>query len=347
MERNSDRCGPGRVVAYRLAMGSRAAVTFLGLLASAILAACSSSGGDSPAAPATPDRREGFTFAVIGDYPYVPEDVPKFDRLIEAVNAEGPALVLHVGDLGSKVCTDAALNTSLAAIGRFTMPVVYTPGDNEWTDCHESGVEPVQRLSRVRQLFFPSEQSLGGRTVTVTRQSPEYPENSRLSFGDVTFVAVHQVGSSNGLGRTAESDAEAVARSAAGQAWIRAGFESAVSGGSKGIVVFFQADPNFDLYRLGVRNAHTEFVRTLEREAILYRRPVLLVHGDTHVFRVDKALVASGDGKLIENVTRLENFGEREVHWSRVTVDPTGPELFTFSPGIVAGNVVQHPAPPR
>ena len=335
------------MVAYRLLMGRRAAVTFVGLLASTILAACSSGSGESPAGPTVPDRRDGFTFAVIGDYPYVPEDVPKFDRLIEAVNAEGPALVLHVGDLGSKVCTDEALNTSLAAMGRFTMPVVYTPGDNEWTDCHESGVDPLPRLSRVRQLFFPSDQSLGRRTVAVTRQSAEYPENSRLSFGDVTFVAVHQVGSSNGVGRTPESDAEASARSAAGQAWIRAGFESTVSGGSKGIVVFFQADPNFDLYRLGVRNAHTDFLRTLEREAIAYRRPVLLIHGDTHVFRVDKALFASGDGKPIENVTRLENFGARDVHWSRVTVDPTGPELFTFSPGIVAGNVVPRPAPPR
>ena len=328
-------------------MGRRTVVTYVALLAATMLAACSSGSDDSAPAPAAPERGDRFTFAVIGDYPYTPEDVPKFDRLIEAVNAEAPALVLHVGDLGSKVCTDAALNTSLGAIGRFTMPVVYTPGDNEWTDCHESGVDPLQRLSRLRQLFFATDQSLGRRTVTVTRQSAEYPENSRLSFGGVTLVAVHQVGSSNGVGRTPESDAEAAARSAAGMAWIRAGFEAAVSGGSKGIVIFFQADPNFDLYRVGVRNAHTELLRTLEREAIQYQRPVLLVHGDTHVFRVDKALVGSGDGRPIENVTRLENFGEREVHWSRVTVDPNGPELFTFSPGIVAGNVAQHPLPPR
>ena len=318
------------------------------MVAAAAMAACSSGGGDAAdSAPAGADAGGRFQFAVIGDYPYTPEDVPKFDRLIDAINAEAPALVLHVGDLSSKACTDAALNTSLAAIGRLAMPVVYTPGDNEWTDCHESGVDPLERLGRVRALFFPSDQSLGRRTLTVTRQSADYPENSRFSSGDVTFVGVHQVGSSNGSGRTPESDAEAAARSAAGQAWVRAGFESAVASGSKGIVVFFQADPNFDLYRLGIRSAHTDFVRTLEREAILYRRPVLLVHGDTHVFRVDKALVGSADGKPIENVTRLENFGGREVHWSRVTVDPSGPELFTFSPGIVAANVVQHQAPPR
>jgi hypothetical protein len=320
----------------------------LGLAAAIALAACSSDGdgggaGAGAAAPAPAGER--FQFAVIGDYPYTPEDVPKFDRLIDAINAEAPALVLHLGDISNVACTDAALNTSLAALGRFAMPVVYTPGDNEWTDCQGAGADPLQRLARVRQLFFPSDQSLGRRTVTVTRQSAEYPENARFSFGDVTFVAVHQVGSANGTGRSPEGDAEAAARADAGAAWIRAGFESAA--GRKGIVVFFQADPNFDLYRLGVRNVHTPFLRNLEREAIQYGKPVLLVHGDTHVFRVDKALVASGDGRPIENVTRLENFGEREVHWSRVAVDPAGPELFVITPGIVPANVVAHPVPPR
>ena len=318
----------------------------LGVAAAIALAACSSDGGDGATArQPSPPAGDRFQFAVIGDYPYTPEDVPKFDRLIDAINAEAPALVLHVGDISNVACTDGALNTSLAALGRFAMPVVYTPGDNEWTDSQGAGADPLQRLSRVRQLFFPSDQSLGRRTLTLTRQSSEYPENSRFAFGEVTFVAVHQVGSSNGTGRSPDGDAEAAARSDAGAAWIRAGFEAAA--GSKGIVVFFQADPNFDLYRVGVRNAHTPLLRTIEREAIQYGRPVLLVHGDTHVFRVDKALVSSGDGKPIENVTRLENFGEREVHWSRVTVDPNGPELFTFSPGLVAGNAAQHPVPPR
>jgi hypothetical protein len=316
----------------------------LGLVAALALAACSSD-GEGAAAPAPAGDR--FEFAVIGDYPYLPEDVPKFDRLIDAINAEAPALVLHLGDISNVACTDAALNTTLAALGRFAMPVVYTPGDNEWTDCAGAGADPLQRLARVRQLFFPTDASLGRRTLTVTRQSAEYPENSRFSFGGVTFVAVHQVGSNNGTGRNPEGDAEAAARADAGTAWVRAGFESAVSAGSKGIVVFFQADPNFDLYRLGVRNVHTALLRTIEREAIQYAKPVLLVHGDTHVFRVDKALVGSGDGKPIENVTRLENFGEHEVHWSRVTVDPAGPELFVITPGIVAGNVVSHPVPPR
>ena len=309
----------------------------MAVVAAVALVACSTS---PAAAPGAPVGAGSFEFGVIGDYPYTPDQVPQFDRLVQDVNAHHPAFVLHVGDVGAQPCTDAALSTSLGAIGRLAMPVIYTPGDNEWTDCHQSGNDPVARLARVRQLFFPTDQSLGQKTLTVVRQSADYPENSRFAFGGVTFVAVHEVGSGNGAGRTPEADAEAAARQAAGLAWVKAGFDAATSSASKGIVLFFQADPNFDLYGLGVRNAHTELLRALARESVQFKRPVLLVHGDTHVFRVDKALVDPGDRRPIDNVTRLENFGSPDVHWSRVTVDPTTPELFTFAPMIVAANVI-------
>jgi len=41
---------------------------------------------------------------------------------------------------------------------RFRDPVVYTPGDNEWTDCHKkkefSSGAPLNELAAVRGLFF-------------------------------------------------------------------------------------------------------------------------------------------------------------------------------------------------
>ena len=338
-------------------MRTRRATACLRLLAAVALglalAACSAGGSDDDGSAAEPGGSHAgtsqgttFTFGVIGDYPYSPDQNAQFDRLIEAVNGEQPAFVLHLGDIGAQVCTDDAVTARLALLRRFTMPVIYTPGDNEWADCHEAAADPLQRLSRLRQLAFPSDQSLGERTLTVARQGADFPENARFQFGGVTFVSVHQVGSKNGTGRDAAGDAEVQARVAANLAWVGAGFEAATSTASKGIVVFFQADPNFDLYGVGVRNAHTDLLRTLEREAVLYRRPVLLVHGDTHVFRVDKALLGSADRRPIENVTRLENFGSPDVHWSRVTVDASRPDLFSFSPAIVGANLVEH-TPPR
>ena len=90
-------------------------------------------------------------------------------------------------------------------------PLIYTPGDNEWTDCHDAqgtkGGNPLERLARLRSLFFADEQSLGRRKVTLTRQSrssdpvfAKYRENVRWDHGGVTFVTIHVVGSNNGLG---------------------------------------------------------------------------------------------------------------------------------------------------
>jgi predicted phosphodiesterase len=319
------------------------------MVAALALAGCSggSGGGKADAAGSGSQAPAAgrFNFGVIGDYPYTADQVPKFDRLIESLNEEKPDFVLHVGDLGSQPCDDNALNQALGKLNTISVPVVYTPGDNEWTDCHEVGAEPRERLARIRQLFFANRQSLGAKTLTVTRQA-DYPENSRFDFGGVTFVAVHEVGSNNGMGRTPEYDAEASTRSVAGQNWVAAGFLAAKEGGSKAVVVFFQADPNFDLYAEGVGTGHTDLLRTIERESILFKRHVLLIHGDSHIFRVDKPLVGNSDKRTIENVTRLENFGSPNVHWSRVTVDTSKPDVFTFNAQIVGANVLEH-TPPR
>jgi len=225
----------------------------------AVLAACSGDGGPEQPAPG-----QAFEFGVIGDFPYTTEEARKFDRLVEDMNAEPLAFTLHVGDIGAQACTDDHLRDTRAAFERFAAPLVYTPGDNEWTDCHQSGIDPLARLARVREELASEARSFGGRTLDLDRQSPAYPENSRFSFGEVTFVAVHQVGSNDGLGRTPEGDAEHRARATANQAWLQAGFEAATAARSRGVVVFVQANPDFERYTVAVDTGHTAFLRALE-----------------------------------------------------------------------------------
>ena len=310
-------------------------------LVAAALAACSGGGDGGGPAPAA---GSGFEFGVIGDFPYTAEQRPMFDRLIEDMNAEPLAFALHVGDIGASACTDTHLRDTRAAFDRFAEPLVYTPGDNEWTDCHQSGHDPLARLGRVREELASEPRSHGRRTLALERQLPGYPENSRFSFGDVTFIGVHQVGSNDGLGRTPEGDAEHRARAEANQGWLRAGFESATTAGSKGVVVFMQANPDFERYAVAVPTGHTDFLRALEREVLAFRRPVLLVHGDTHTFQVDKPLLGP-DRRRVESFTRLETFGSPDVHWSRVVVDDRHPELYSFIPEVVGANVVDHGRP--
>ena len=86
-----------------------------------------------------------FTYAVYGDAPYgtTPTDTSETDAtpaFIAAVNADrAVSTVLHVGDIhsGSQFCTQAYDQQIAGLWTGFSDPLVYTPGDNEWTDCHK------------------------------------------------------------------------------------------------------------------------------------------------------------------------------------------------------------------
>jgi len=62
-----------------------------------------------------------------------------------------------------------------AGFSTLPIPVVYTPGENEWTDCHRANngaYDPLERLSALRQVFFPvAGLALGGGMKQVYSQS--------------------------------------------------------------------------------------------------------------------------------------------------------------------------------
>ena len=76
-----------------------------------------------------------------------------------------------------------------------------------------------------------------------------------------------------------------------------------------------------------------------------YTSPVVLLHGDSHYFRIDKPMKSSVSMRRIENFTRVETFGSPDVHWILATVDHNDPNLFRFEQRIVKGNMVDHTKP--
>ncbi len=294
-----------------------------------------------------------FSFVAMGDMPYrVPEDWPRFDRLIATVNALKPAFSIHVGDTknGSNACTDAHLEQVLERFRAFEQPLVFTPGDNDWTDCHRSRTgqaNPRARLAKVREMFFAKpDQSLGKAPMAVEAQprvQPEhaaYVENARFWKNGVLVVTIHVVGSNNGFETTdPEAAVEFFARNAANIAWLDASFKLAADGGAKAVVVALQA--NLHDVKQKVRfmppgSGHTATVRAIERGAKLFGRPILIVHGDDHELEIDG--FRGTDYKRIANVLRLQVMGEDYVHAVRVLVDPDSPGVFGFMPLIVPGN---------
>lgn len=315
-----------------------------------------------------------FEFGLIGDQQYTAEDEAKFPNLMNDLNEANLTFVVHDGDFKAGVtpCNDATFSRRKEAFQASRHPFIYTPGDNEWTDCHDrraGGHDPLERLARLRELFFQGEQSLGQRTLRLTRQSndPQYAkfrENARWTYGGVLFVTLHMVGSNNNLGRTPQMDAEYRERNTANLVWMKQAFDLAKRDGNKGVVLITQANPGFenkwDPRKLAIpfgpmgpmgkppeqlkQTGFDDFLAALETETLAFGRPVVLVHGDTHIFRIDKPLVSSRSKRVIENFTRVETFGTPDVHWVRGIVDPKDPDLFTFKPEIVKKNLVGHSA---
>src|SRR5215207_4381402 len=131
-------------------------------------------GSQTPAAPAP-----RVTFALIGDLGYTLEEQPGVEHLFAELNRT-PALafVVHVGDLSAPrfSCTDEVVAQWLARFRASAHPVIYTPGDNDWTDCHEpavTGTNPLTRLAKIRTVFFAGDRALGQRTLALTRQSAD------------------------------------------------------------------------------------------------------------------------------------------------------------------------------
>ena len=182
---------------------------------------------------------ERFSFMALGDMPYnLPGDYAAFDRVIARVNSMRPAFTFHVGDIinGRTRCDDALFARVRDMFATFEGPLVYTPGDNEWTDCHRpnsGSMDPLERLAFVRRMFFPEPtQSLGKTPLRVTPQSTDaqyskFVENARWERAGVVFATLHIPGSNNNLQRNQAAVNEYIERNAANLAWIDAAFARA------------------------------------------------------------------------------------------------------------------------
>ena len=308
--------------------------------------------------------REPLRFSLIGDVPYRDTDILKLDEVIREINASGADFTVHTGDIksGSSTCADELLQARFDQLQQLKRPLVFTPGDNEWTDCHRPAAgafQPLERLAKLRTLFFPKPGWTSGklrlpvRTQSSDPAHAEFVENVLFERGDVIFATLHVVGSNNGhalwagVGETAAAPRqdridEVARRTQAALAWIDNAFDLAEQRGASGVFLAMQADPSLELPKGdALRVGFEEILAKIATRAARFARPVLLGHGDSHLFRVDKLLraptVADGEQRL-EDFMRVENFGDFDVHWVEVQVDARTPEVFRVIPHTVEAN---------
>jgi len=307
---------------------------------------------------AASDQAGGYTFAVIGDIPYGAAQIANFPNVIAQINAD-PAVewVTHLGDIknGSSVCSDDYFEMIKSDFDEFVDPLVYTVGDNEWTDCHRvnnGSYNPLERLAKIREVFFPTPgRTLGQDAAPVRSQADQgIPENVRWERAGVSFVAADVVGSNNGLlpwtglgltTPTPEQVAEELARTSATIQEFHDAFAAARLHHERAVSLMIQADmfdptvtdPSFSDYF-----AFAPIVAAIARESAAFPGPVYLFNGDSHVYNSDEPLAAGskwlsfyGVTQPVPNLTRVTVDGSTGVNnYLRVTVNQHGPQVLTW-----------------
>ncbi len=285
-------------------------------------------------------RHRVLRILATGDAPYSEEQTVRFKKFLKQAADDDFDFLIHVGDIKGQgePCSDARLEATRDLFRSYPTPIVYTPGDNEWTDCGGEAAgsfDPVERLVKLRQLMFADPDVLRLAALGAEHQSEQpqhelYTENFRFFKSGVLFVVAHVAGSNNG--RNEESPAmmqEFKARDQATVKFLKESFTQAIERRASGVVVVIHANPDFEQR---THSGHQKFVETIEAFARRTDRPLLCVHGDTHYFRIDKPLRDTQTRRRFLHFTRLEVFGAPEVAGVVITVDTEDPHVFSFEP---------------
>ena len=290
------------------------------ILAAGVLATATALEANAPAEGQSPGV---LNIAVYGDSPYGTSnsDTAQFfatPAFIQKINADPDvSLVLQVGDIhsGKQLCSKAYDQSIFDMWKAFRFPVVYTPGDNEWTDCQKSGEiggerDPLVNLGYVRGIFFANP----GHSIAVdkavfsqkTNFDPNYPtdasyvENVMWEQSDVVFVTLNVPGGSNNdednwanyPNRTQPQTDEILQRTGADLRWLDQAFGLAKDVKARAVVIELQADMwDLDGKAPSHIGAYRQFIDSIALHAGVFGKPVLLLNGDSHVFRSDNPLV--------------------------------------------------------
>ena len=227
-----------------------------------------------------------YSIGLWGDLPYSAEQSAVIPNLLADMNSQNLAFTAHDGDLrqgsGSPNCANGNIYTNAALyFGSLHAPAIFTPGDNDWTDCDRKslgadGRNSLQELQNERAFFFSTPYTLGqtqflqevqatplckgfgsannnsgASSITTNTQTATYTdvpcvENRRWIVGTVMYATINIQGSCNNLCDDYPDATEYAARNAADIQWMKDTFATAVAQNCVAIMFITQADPGFN-----------------------------------------------------------------------------------------------------
>ena len=304
-------------------------VLALGIVAAALAIATAGA-----AAGTNPNAR---TLAGFGDSPYLDPAFPALPHaelnatpaFIDTINADSSVQeVVQVGDIhsGSEPCTAAYDQTIYNLWTAFRKPLIYTPGDNEWSDCTKAKEEPgsdndnvlthpdlpLENLALLRRIFFAnSGWTLGQHPMQVISQAnaydranptdARYVENVMWEQSKTVFVTVNVPGGSNNdidpwYAKThttpwnPDQATEMNQRTGADVRWLDAAFRMADADNAHSVVIIGQSDMWDTADSPSHQTNYEPIIAAMAFNSMAYGKPVLYLNGDSHVYRSDNPL---------------------------------------------------------
>ena len=248
--------------------------------------------------------------------------------IYNAIRRKKPAVLIHYGDLKSagESCTDKLLLARRELLFNLNpYKIVYTPGDNGWTDCDKNTVQikfdELERLHFIREHFYRGEGEKLTRDLKGIIRQENFIENAMWTIDQLKLATLHVPGTNNGREHIYESDIEdaldeADRRDSYNELWLNKLFSEAKS--ASAVVIIFQADiyhvksttpdlectPNLRVDCDGFKRIREQ----IKDKAMLYKKPVLVIHGDTNAYCFQQQAI-----RKAKNLWRLNGPGDYKL----------------------------------
>jgi hypothetical protein len=294
------------------------------------------------AAHAAPPKQRGFQFGVIGHAFQAEQDEAALRRAIADAAQADPAFIVATGiKAAGEPCSDKLYAQRRALLDDSAQPIIVSLAGSDWSACLNSAgrSNAIERLNRLRELFYGDGESLGARRIQLTRLSStakfrSYAENAHWEYGKVLFATVNLPANNNHYRPEAGRNSEYEDRLVANRAWLHRLFTLAARQKMHGLVLFsdgdvgLEADEGFSLLPSfqSKQDGFAEPRRQIKAMAEKFKGKVLLVDAHNNAAAATSAVATEAAIQWRGNVGHL-SLGAGRVE---VRVAPGTATLFSI-----------------
>ncbi|MEB0135176.1 hypothetical protein QN362_07515 [Actimicrobium sp. CCC2.4] len=250
------------------------------------------------------------------------------ERAIADTDDDNLAFVVVNGiKAADAACSDAVYLERKILLDSAKNGVILSMAGSDWTACRNTAGQSIamERLTRLRDLFFTGEFSFGASRIPLLRQSGtpkfrSYAENAHWEVGTIQFATINLPADNNHFLAAAGRNSEFEDRQIANHAWLQRLIANATHRKLAALVLFCDGNLMLPKKNPPPRDGFAQLRGQLTQLAAGYPGKVLLVHDGAG---------ATGDIRWRDKVGTLA-VGAAGV---RLTIAPDGPALFVVSDG--------------